>query len=133
MKDKIINEILNCANNKVYSTLFGTNSTEILKELNINWLIRKDLDFIESIQLIMSHIMSEVLKEYEKHDEYLDKILVPSHTNHIKFNSGFSNNVYRFDNIIKFADLENYINDIEIVEYGLLQLSIQIKFPIYVI
>ena len=130
MKDKIIEEILNCANNKVYSTLFGTQSIDILKELNINWIIRKDLDLIEQIQLIMTHIMSEVLKEYEKYDEYSDKIFIESNNELIKFESVFSDNKYRFDIMTKFADLENYISDIDVIESGL-QLVIQIKFPIY--
>jgi hypothetical protein len=137
MKSEIVGLIQEIITEKggVFTTLFGSEESQKHYELNINWIFNKS-ELEESINIVLEHIMSQVLQSYNA-DKYEPlKYFVDGKYKVIVFDG--KQTVNRFlpvnyeiaDIDTRFADLENYLEDIEVTENGQ-HVYFKWKFPIY--
>lgn len=119
----------------VFTTLFGSEESQEHYKLNINWIFNKS-ELKESINIVLEHIISQVLQSYNA-DRYEPlKFFVDGEHKVIVFEE--TQKINRFlpisyeiaDSDIKFADLENYLNDIDVTENGQ-HIYFKWTFPIY--
>lgn len=137
MKNEITNLIQEFITEKggVYTTLFGSQESKIHYRLNINWIFNKT-ELKESIAIVLEHVISQVLQAYNV-NKY-EPELCDSHEKYKIISYDGNSTVNRFlpisyeitDSNIKFADLENYIEDIDITENGQ-HIYFKWSFPIY--
>jgi len=119
----------------VYNTLFGCNETKENSKININWIFNKT-ELKESIKIILEHIISQVLQSYNVNKYEPKKQLLKSQYNELVFDD--TPIINRFlpisyeitDADIKFADIENYLDDIDITDHGH-HIYFKWSFPIY--
>lgn len=146
MKDKIIgivHEII--AYDSGYSCLFGNDDGDVLKHVSNNWIIPKSEDIKDSIAILLDNIVADVLSSYklDTHDSlslmnlmhlskdwraYM-KDSMDAALNEAVYNPFLDKN-YAIKKNLKFADLENYLKSMSIVENDH-QIFIKLKFPIY--
>jgi hypothetical protein len=97
----------------VYSTLFGNETDEVLRKVNINWIIPKTLDKSELkdiVRLMLDYFIAEILKCYETED-LLEYEPVTYNYEVLKEDNKFVQSNYAFSDDTRFADLENYLDD----------------------
>jgi len=137
MKNEIINLIQETIIEKggVFTTLFGSEETEVHYKLNINWIFNKT-ELKESIAIVLEHIMSQVLQSYNvnKYEPEIcasdEKYKVISFDNSSIINRFLPISYEITDDNVKFTDLENYLEDIDITENGQ-HIYFKWAFPIY--
>ena len=137
MKNEIIGLIQEIITEEggVFTTLFGSEESQEHYKLNINWIFNKS-ELKESINIVLEHIISQVLQSYNA-DKYEPlKYFVEGKYKVIVFDG--KQTVNRFlpvsyeiaNNDIRFADLENYLSDIDVTENGQ-HVYFKWTFPIY--
>jgi len=138
MKDKIVALIHDTIIEKggIYTTLFGSTELEKQTTLNINWVF-KNSELKESVEIVLDHIISQVLQSYKvgKYDKDKHFIAGIEYKAIVYDNETTSNwflpiNYEIIDSEIHFADIENYISDIEIIENGP-YVYFKWSFPVY--
>ena len=141
MKNEISNLIHEIVTEKggIYTTLFGCSSFDIHEMLKINWVLTKD-DLKDNITIVLDNIISQVLQTYNTKylpNKYKYKYYIEINSNYktiiyndIIYHNNFLPINYEIIEEIKFADIENYLNDIEIKENGI-YIQLSWSFPIY--
>ena len=132
MKNEIIDIIYQISTEQggIYSALFGFEGFDIIKKININYVIDKT-DLKESIKTYLDYIIAQILQ----HSSYTGSANVNDKTyNVIVFNSNiytnpFIDKLYTL-NVHTIFDFENYLNNINIIDIGD-KLHIQFDLPIY--
>ena len=132
MKNEIIDIIYQISTEQggIYSALFGFEGFDIIKKININYVIDKT-DLKESIKTYLDYIIAQILQ----HSSYTVSANVNDKTyNVIVFNSNiytnpFIDKLYTL-NVHTIFDFENYLNNINIIDIGD-KLHIQFDLPIY--
>lgn len=137
MKNEIIELIQEIITEEggVFTTLFGSEESEEHYRLNINWIFNRS-ELKESISIVLEHIISQVLQSYAA-DKYEPlKYFVDGNYKVIVFDKKQA--VNRFlpisyeiaDSDVRFADLENYLGDIDVSDNGQ-HIYFKWSFPIY--
>lgn len=136
MKNEILDLIQEVVTEEggVYNTLFGSKETEEHTKININWIFNKT-ELKETVKIILEHIISQVLQSYNVNKYEQDKDLIGDNKQIFFDNNNIVNRFlplhYEITNAdIKFADIENYLSDIEIEDKGY-HLYFKWSFPIY--
>lgn len=132
MKNEIIDIIYQISTEQggIYSALFGFEGFDIIKKININYVIDKT-DLKESIKTYLDYIIAQILQ----HSSYTGSANVNDKKyNVIVFNSNiytnpFIDKLYTL-NVHNIFDFENYLNNINIIDIGD-KLHIQFDLPIY--
>lgn len=141
MKSEIIQLLHEVATEEggVFTTLFGSEETDIHQTLNINWIFSKT-EMKESLSIVLEHIISQVLQSYnvgkyiessdEDHYKSDGKHKVIIFDNNKTVNRLLPINYEVIDGDVKFADLENYMEDIDVTDNGQ-HIYFKWAFPIY--
>jgi len=137
MKSEIIELLQEVATEEggVFTTLFGSEESEVHHTLNINWIFNKT-EMKESLFIVLEHIISQVLQSYNVSKYEPTKYYFEGKYKMILFEDGPTVNRllpinYEInDPNIKFADLENYLDDIDITDNGQ-HIYFKWSFPIY--
>jgi hypothetical protein len=121
----------------VYTALFGSESSEVHKELNVNWVFDGE-DWEQSVPIIMEQVVALILQCY---DVTLTEVNPKPHTSESVVVTGdgtetairFLTDSYELkDTSVRFADLENYLNDIDVTESAG-NVYFKWKFPVYIV
>lgn len=139
MKNKLISYLQEIVAEKggIYTTFFGNedDASQIHTEVTINWILNNDHDLKHSVEIILQHITSQILQSY-KSFFYTKDFISLDDSKIILFNSEVIKNPFiplNYEIInpdVKLADLENYLNDIQVTESSTF-IQIHWKFPIY--
>lgn len=130
----------------IYSALFGSESMEVERHMNINWLFTKpspDGDGIDSydeimrdnIETFMHHVISQVVQSYRANEFKSDYVKVKSEYNVVMYGGKKYPNLFLPINYEvlgeqRFADIENYLDKVVVHDTGQ-YISINWRFPIY--
>lgn len=140
MKDKILNLIHELIiENGQYNYLYCSESTDKLDDIDFYWSFintNNDEQLKETVKIMLDMLFSKVVSKYSNHDDTvkdLSKDIFFVET--IKGNKVYSNKFLNFncrltDENVRFADLENYIDNMEISEVNN-RVGIKLSFPIY--
>lgn len=118
----------------IYNTLFGCEETEEHTKIKINWIFNKT-ELKETVKIVLEHIISQTLQSYNVNKYEQDKDLIGSDKqiffdNTYKINRFIPINYEVTNSDVKFADIENYLTDIDISDHGH-YLYFKWSFPIY--
>lgn len=129
----LIHEIL--TEERIYNTLFGCDEILEHNKININWIINK-CELTESVKIILEHALSLVLQSYNSNKYEPAPSKLSSQYKEIVFEDNAIVNRFLPINYeitnpdIKFADLENYLEDIVVTDNGP-HIYFKWSFPIY--
>lgn len=119
--------------NEMCEFLFDTSSTKILKQINIHWIIdTKDITSTDTVGFIIRWAIANILSEYQLPLFNKPKIneCTIEYNNQIIPNEFIPIN-YKIDDNVRFADIENYMNNMSLDNFGDDKLYFQWSFPIY--
>jgi hypothetical protein len=117
----------------VFTTLFGSESSQEHYKLNINWIFNR-AELKESIKIVLEHVVSQVLQSYNvdvyepSGDDSKNKKIVFDGKSVVNRFLPLNYEILRDD--VRFADIENYLGDIDIVDNGQ-HIYFKWCFPIY--
>lgn len=119
--------------NEICEFLFDTDSTKILKHVNIHWIIdAKDIASTDTVEFIIRWVIANILSEYQLPLFNKPKIneCTIEYSNQIIANEFIPIN-YKIDDNVRLADIENYMNNISLDHFGDDKYYLHWSFPIY--